>query len=128
MTKATMIERDSTLATKCPEISQALTNQKRTFTFTLNLGSSFSFSLDTREKSTHAEVVKKKMSPFAVRRNTKRKEEFLKKKAETLKKVDVNFEKETPETPFKVTNLEKETFTKAVETFECDQCDRNFKT
>ena len=46
------------------------------FTFTLNLGFSFSFSL---EKSTHVEVVKKKVSPSAVRSNTKRKEEVLKK-------------------------------------------------
>ena len=94
---APVVSDDTSMTSQCMAFCQTLASQGKASSFALKIGESFSFSLDTREKSTHVEVVKKKMSPSAVRRNTKRKEEFLKKKAETLKKVDVNFEKETPE-------------------------------
>ena len=40
---------DSSLAGKCMDFCHALTSQKKSFTFSLILGSSFTFSLDTKE-------------------------------------------------------------------------------
>ena len=69
------------LSQKCLDFCQALERQGRTFSFNLNLGPSFSFSLDTREKeNTTNTMVKKKASPSSLRRNARRKEEFLKRK------------------------------------------------
>ena len=60
------------------------------------MAQAFSFSLDTRESSTSQEVVKKKLSPSAIRRNFRRKEDFLKKKAETGKNKGTQLEVEVP--------------------------------
>ena len=69
---------------KCLDFCQALERQGRTFSFNLNLGPSFSFSLDTREKEINTNtMVKKKASPSSLRRNARRKEEFLKSKTPT---------------------------------------------
>ena len=83
------------MVTKCLEFCQVLTRQGTPFTFSLDIGSDFSFSLDTRVSSTSPEVVKKKLSPSAMRRNVRRKEAFLKRKSEALKKSDNNLEVET---------------------------------
>ena len=99
---------NSTLANKCLDIYQALTSKGCVLTFSLNIGSNFSFSLDTRVSSTSTEMVKKKLSPSAKRRNVRRKEEFIKRKSEALKKSENNLEVET---------------SSQVETFQCDQCD-----
>jgi hypothetical protein len=113
MTPATMSVGNSTLVTKCLEFCQALTSQGTPFTFSLDIGSDFSFYLYTRVSSTSPEVVKKKLSPSAMRRNARRKEAFLKRKSEALKKSDNNLEVET---------------SSQVEIFLCDQCDQSFKT
>jgi hypothetical protein len=76
---------------KCLEFCQALATHGQKFSFSLNIGSNFSFSLDTRELLTSLDAIrmttiqkgmKKKLSPSQVRRNLKRKEDFLKKKSE----------------------------------------------
>ena len=110
---ATISGDNSTLANKCLDICQALTSKGNEFTFSLNIGSNFSFSLDTRFSSTSTEMVKKKPSPSVKRRNVRRKEEFIKRKSEALKKIENNLEVET---------------SSQVETFQCDQCDHLFKT
>ena len=46
---AAMCENNSDLASQCMAFCQALASKGQTFSFTLNVGSSFSFSLDTRE-------------------------------------------------------------------------------
>ena len=58
-------------------------------------------------------MVKKKLSPSAIRRNTRRKEEFLKKKLEAGKNSDTHLEGEIP--------IE-------VKTYKCDPCDQSFDT
>ena len=76
-------ESDFSLATKCLDFCQTLTSQGSPFNFSLTIGSSFSFSLDTREKMVAlASQVKskKKASPSTLRRNARRREDFLKKK------------------------------------------------
>ena len=68
------------LATKCLDFCQALSSQGVAFNFSLSIGSTFSFSLDTRVKAPVSQVTKKRSSPSTLRRNARRKEEFLKKK------------------------------------------------
>ena len=74
---------DSPLASKCFEFCKALASQGTAFSFSLTLGSNFSFSLDTREMAPHSvtdDKAWKKKSPSAIRRNARRREEFLQKK------------------------------------------------
>ena len=85
-----MSEGDSALAIKCMDFCHALASQGMAFSFSLSVGSDFSFSLDARKKEATpvltAEVMKKKLSPSQVRRNAKRRKEFLKRKSETSDK------------------------------------------
>ena len=75
-------EANSSLAIKCLDFCQALTSQGMEINFSLNIGSTFSFSLDTRPKGPMAldSKKKKKASPSTLRRNARRREDFLKKK------------------------------------------------
>ena len=77
-------ESDSSLATKCLDLCQTLAHQGLAFNFCLKIGSSFSFSLDARDKGlasdTPGKTKKKKPSPSTLRRNARRKEAFLKKR------------------------------------------------
>ena len=74
-------EADSSLASQCLALCQTLTSQGKAFNFSLNIGSTFSFCLDTRSKEALPGGTKKKASPSTLRRNTKRREEFLLKKS-----------------------------------------------
>ena len=74
---------ESPLANKCFDFCKALASQGMAFSFSLTLGSNFSFSLDTREMAPHSvtqDKAWKKKSPSTIRRNTRRREEFLRKK------------------------------------------------
>ena len=75
---------DSPMANKCFDFCKALASQGMAFSFSLTLGSHFSFSLETRELAsgfdTKAKATFKKKSPSTLRRNARRREEFLKKK------------------------------------------------
>ena len=75
---------DSSLAAKCMDFCHALTSQDKSFTFSLTLGSNFTFSLDTKENlSPASQAVKRKKSPSAKRRNERRRAEFLLRRSET---------------------------------------------
>ena len=96
------------LAFKCLELCQLLASQGQGFSLTVNVGSTFSFSLDSRKKDasmeTHAVqlkiVEKKKLTPSQKRRNLLRREKFLKRKVEEhqWKKEGEAFEKEAEAT------------------------------
>ena len=73
-------ESDPNLATKCLDFCQALSSQGVAFNFSLSVGSTFSFSLDTRGKAPLSTGTKKKSSPSTLRRNARRRKEFLEKK------------------------------------------------
>ena len=76
-------ESDSTLATKCLDLCQTLAGQGLAFNFSLKIGSTFSFSLQARDKGLASDSpgkTKKKSSPSTLRRNARRKEAFLKKR------------------------------------------------
>ena len=70
---------DTSLASKCMDFCQALAKQGQAFNFSLTISSGFSFSLDTRRKA-GSPVTKKKTSPSTLRRNARRRKEFLAKK------------------------------------------------
>ena len=79
---------NSSLAIKCMDFCHALASQGMAFSFSLSVGTDFSFNLDARDKKKAtpvltAEVTKKKLSPSQVRRNARRRQEFLKRKSET---------------------------------------------
>ena len=71
---AAVVEAASTLVFKCMEFCQALASQGQVFHFSLSVGPSFSFSLDTTRSK--APQTKKKPSPSTLRRNARRREEF----------------------------------------------------
>ena len=76
---AAVSEEDAKLASKCLEFCQTLADKSLTFSFSLTIGSSFSFSVDTRVKEVLAPKRKKK-TPSTLRRDARRREELLKKK------------------------------------------------
>ena len=73
-------EVNSSLASKCMDFCQALASQGQAFNFSIVIGPNFSSSLDTRSKVVQESVTKKRSSPSTLRRNAKRREDFLKKK------------------------------------------------
>ena len=69
------------LARKCVDFCRSLSSQGLAFKFSLTAGSNFSFTLDTRVLASDTQAkAKKKPSPSTIRRNTRRREEFLRKK------------------------------------------------
>ena len=68
------------LSSQCLEFCQTLADKSLTFSFSLTIGSSFSFSVDTRGKEVLAPKRKKK-TPSTLRRDARRREELLKKKS-----------------------------------------------
>ena len=78
----TVNSEESSLASQCLAFCQALASQGQAFSFSLTIGSSFTFSLDTRGKEpVTPEVTRKRPSPSTLRRNARRRQEFLKKKS-----------------------------------------------
>ena len=106
-------ETNSPLMTQCLDFCQALALQGTMFKFSVTIGSNFTFSLDTREgKDVPVAKIKKRSSPSTMRRNARRREEFLNKKSPSEAAV--------------ATGLE--TNQKLDDSFLCDQCESTFKT
>ena len=112
-----MGEDKSNLASQCMAFCQALASKGQIFSFTLKVGSSFAFSLDTRENGSST-LSKKRKSPSTRRRNARRRAEFLAKKRGPPES-ESSTEKSTPE---KVARPVK------AKEFKCDQCDKDFKS
>ena len=105
---------DTSLATKCMDFCHALAIQGKMFKFSLSIGSTFSFSLDSREgKETMS--ARSKKSPSALKRNAKRRQEFLMKKS--LSEASSTTGLESNQKPVK-----------QLEAFPCDHCESSFKT
>ena len=73
-------EENSSLVSKCMDFCQALARQGKAFNFSLSIGSNFSFFLDTRSKEMKKGIKTKKPSPSTLRRNAKRRQDFLERK------------------------------------------------
>ena len=106
-----MGEDNSNLASQCMAFCQALASKGQIFSFTLKVGSSFAFSLDTRGNGTSS-FTKKRKSPSTRRRNARRRAEFLAKKRGPP-------EKSTPENVARPVKAKE---------FKCDQCEKDFKS
>ena len=74
-------EEDAKLVSQCLDFCQTLAGKSLTFSFSLTIGTNFSISVDTMGKGPLApKEKKKKPTPSAMRRNARRREEFLNKK------------------------------------------------
>ena len=103
---------DSSLATQCLALCQALTSQGMAFNFSLSIGSTFSFSLDTRSKEALPSKAKKKASPSTLRRNMRRREEYFNSKKSR---------------PSEAENSDSDKKASQSTTFQCDQCENVFR-
>ena len=99
---------DSSLTTQCLDFCQALAGHGKSFKISITIGSNFTFSLETKEgKATLPTTILKRKSPSTLKRNAKRREDFLAKKSTS----------ESNQLPLN-----------PGEAFQCDQCDASFKT
>ena len=74
-------EEDAKLVSQCLDFCQTLASKSLTFSFSLTIGTNFTFSVDTMGNGNLASKEKKKKpTPSAMRRNARRREEFLNKK------------------------------------------------
>ena len=105
---------ESSLATKCMDFCHALASQGKDFRFSLTIGPTFTFSLDTKEGKKTMPARSKK-SPSALKRNAKRRQVFLMKKSQYEAASSTGLE--SNQKP--VTQLEA---------FQCDHCESSFKT
>ena len=80
-----VIENGSSLATQCLEFCQALERQGKDFKLSITIGSTFTFSLVS--KAALPKQAKLRKSPSTLKRNAKRKEEFLAKKSNSNSSV-----------------------------------------
>ena len=104
----------SELERKCLEFSQTLVSTGQPFKFSITSGS-FSLSLESRGATTKmVERKVKKLSPSQVKRNKRRKEEFLRKKSSP------------PEEPLENQTSEPNSETEYGKVHECDHCEKTF--
>ena len=128
MTAVPVKEEHAALVSQCLDFCQTLATKSLTFSFTLTLGDTFTFSLDTNGKESLAPKAKeknKKKTPSTLRRDARRRAQFLKKKLE-VSDVDISSQSDHVS--------EEEEAGKRVEmavdenVFKCDQCQNTFKT
>ena len=111
------------LASQCLALCQTLASQGKAFSFTVTLGSTFTFSMDAKESAAALPKRKKKSSPSTLRRNAARREKFLKRKVEPPSIVEAPNPIQRPpvishtSVPFSAMEAELES---------CDQCDDRF--
>ena len=114
---------EAQLAAKCLDLCQMLAGKNLPFTFSLKVGTNFSFSVDTRGKGGLSASIekKKKPTPSALRRNARRREEFLNKKLAPAA------EESQQEVSVEEANKDHQ---KVVEekAFKCEQCGNVFKS
>ena len=122
MTAMPVMEDKAALVSQCQDFCQTLASKSPTFTFTLILGYSFSFPLDTGGKEALTlQEKKKKKTPSTLRRDARRRSEFLKKKLE-VSTGDASSQSESVS--------EEEAIKEVVEkeVFKCEQCENIFKS
>ena len=75
-------EEDTKVMSHCLDFCQTLAGKSLPFSFSLTIGTSFSFSVDSTGKgaSSPKKTKKKKATPSTLRHNSRRREEFLNKK------------------------------------------------
>ena len=125
MTAVPVRENNVALVSQCLDFCQTLAGKSQTFSFTLTLGDSFSFSVDTSGKVALVSKAKKKKTPSTLRRNARRRAEFLKKKLEDST-GDISSHSEHVSEEEAVGKQAEKVVDKTM--FKCDQCDNVFKS
>ena len=125
MTVVPVREDNVALVSQCLDFCQTLAGKSQTFSFTLTLGDSFSFSLDTSGKVALVSKAKKKKTPSTLRRNARRRAEFLKKKLDDSTS-DISSHSEHVSVEEAVGKQAEKVVEKTM--FKCDQCENNFKS
>ena len=102
---------DSSLASQCLAFCQMLASQGKAFSLSLKIDTHFSFSMDTQEtgKKDPPIQARKKLSPSTVRRNARRRQNFLEAKQNTAKQTGT-------------------TSAESSKNLKCDVCDFVFKS
>ena len=122
MTAMPVTEDKAALVSQCLDFCQTLASKSPTFSFTLTLGNSFSFSLDTSGKEAFTlQGKKKKKTPSTLRRDARRRAKFLKKKLE-VSTGDVSSQSENVSVEEAVEEVVEKT------NFKCEQCKNIFKS
>ena len=117
-------EDDLSLASQCLALCQTLAGQGKAFSLSVTVGSTFTFSLDSKEPASLPKK-KKKSSPSTLRRNAERREKLLKRKVESSPRVNIpNPIQQSP--VLSHTSLPFSAMEAEVESFKCDQCDERF--
>ena len=89
-----VVGEDSSLASKCMAFCQSLASQGKALHFSLKIGDTFSFSLDTSETE-NIPVKVKKVSPSTQKRNDLRRQKFIASKVRALEEKEA-LENEAP--------------------------------
>ena len=121
MTAMPVTEDKAALVTQCLDFCQTLASKSPTFSFTLTLGDSFSFSLDTTGKEALTCKGKKKKTPSTLRRDARRRSMFLKKKLE-VSTGDASSQSENVSAEEAVEEVVEK------KDFKCEQCENIFKS
>jgi hypothetical protein len=118
---------DSSLASQCLALCQTLASQGRGVHFSLTIGSTFAFSLDTKDLvKVTAPKARKKQSPSTQRRNLRRRNEFLaSKEAQSPAKENLNGDEKHDEVFEPKTRESKHVKNPAMS---CDICGHTTKT
>ena len=109
------------LASQCLALCQTLASQGKAFSFTVTLGSTFTFSMDAKESAAALPKRKKKSSPSTLRRNAARRVKFLNRKVEKASVVEVQCPPGISHTPVPFSAMEVER-----ESFKCYHCGERF--
>ena len=122
MTAMPVSEDKAALVSQCLDFCQTLATKLPIFSFALTLGNGFSFTLDTSGKEALSpKAMKKKKTPSTLRRDARRRSEFLKKKLEgSTGDASPQSENVSVEEAVEKVVIEK--------VFKCDQCKNSFKS
>ena len=125
----TAMSEDTTLASQCLDLCQMLAGKSLSFSFTLKVGNNFSFSVDSRGKGALSpQKKKKKPTPSTLRRNARRREEFLRKKlAPGAEKSEQQVSEEETDHPGNAAPA-PEPGQVSEEDVKCEQCDFSSKS
>ena len=122
MTAMPVTEDKAALVSQCLDFCQTFASRSPTFSFTLTLGDSFSFSLDTNGKEALTlQGKKKKKTPSTLRRDARRRAKFLKKKLE-VSTGDISPQSEKVSVEEAVEEVVEKT------NFKCEQCENIFRS
>ena len=117
-------EDDLSLASQCLALCQTLAGQGKAFSISVTVGSTFTFSLDSKETASLPKK-KKKSSPSTLRRNAARREKFLKRKVEPPSIMEAPNPIQCPPV-ISHTSVPFSAMEAMLESFKCDQSDDRF--